>query len=54
MLIDALTFALEKSGCLDNFWGKLDAGSDATLAVAASARRFWPQPASPTGPRPRW
>lgn len=40
MLIDALTFALEKSGCLDNFWGKLDAGSDATLAVAASARPF--------------
>ena len=40
MLIDALTFALEKSGCLENFWGKLDAGSDATLAVAASARPF--------------
>ena len=26
MLIDSLTFTLEKSGCLDAFWGKLDAG----------------------------
>lgn len=40
MLIDSLTFALEKSGCLENFWGKLDDGADATLAVAASARPF--------------
>ena len=40
MLIDSLTFALEKSGCLENFWGKLDAGEDATLAIAASARPF--------------
>ncbi len=40
MLIDSLTFALEKSGCLEAFWGKLDSGTDATLAVAASARPF--------------
>ena len=40
MLIDSLAFTLEKSGCLDTFWGKLDAGADATLAVAASARPF--------------
>ena len=40
VLIDSLTFALEKSGCLDAFWGKLDAGEDATLGVAASARPF--------------
>lgn len=40
MLIDALAFTLEKSGCLEAFWGKLDAGRDATLAVAASARPF--------------
>ena len=40
MLIDSLAFALEKSGCLDTFWGKLDAGEDATLGVAASARPF--------------
>ncbi|WP_236643513.1 transcription-repair coupling factor, partial [Enterorhabdus sp. P55] len=40
MLIDSLTFALERSGCLDAFWGKLDAGEDATLGVAASARPF--------------
>ena len=40
MLIDSLTFVLEKSGCLDAFWGKLDAGEDATLGVAASARPF--------------
>ena len=40
MLIDSLTFALEKSGCLDAFWGKLDAGEDASLGVASSARPF--------------
>ena len=40
MLIDSLAFTLEKSGCLDAFWGKLDAGTDATLGVAASARPF--------------
>ena len=40
MLIDSLAFTLEKSGCLDAFWGKLDAGVDATLGVAASARPF--------------
>ena len=34
MLIDSLTFVLEKSGALDDFWGKLDAGTDATLGVA--------------------
>ena len=39
MLIDSLAFTLEKSGCLDAFWGKLDAGTDATLGVAASADR---------------
>ncbi|MFR1641056.1 MAG: CarD family transcriptional regulator, partial [Eggerthellaceae bacterium] len=31
---------LEKSGCLDAFWGKLDAGEDGTLGVASSARPF--------------
>ena len=40
VLIDSLAFTLEKSGCLDTFWGKLDAGEDATLGVAASARPF--------------
>ncbi len=40
MLIDSLTFTLEKSGCLDTFWGKLDAGEDGTLGVANSARPF--------------
>ena len=40
MLIDALTFVMEKSGCLDDFWGKLDAGQDAALGVANSARPF--------------
>ena len=40
MLIDSLTFALEKSGCLENFWGRLDLGEDSTLAIAASARPF--------------
>ena len=40
MLIDSLTFALEKSGCLEAFWGKLDAGTDAALGVANSARPF--------------
>jgi transcription-repair coupling factor (superfamily II helicase) len=40
MLIDSLTFSIEQSGCLDDFWGKLDAGDDATLGVANSARPF--------------
>ncbi len=40
MLIDSLVFTLEKSGCLDTFWGKLDAGEDATLGIASSARPF--------------
>ncbi len=40
MLIDALTYALERSDALEVFWGKLDAGEDATLGVASSARPF--------------
>ena len=40
MLIDALSYTLERSGCVERFWGKLDAGQDATLGVAASARPF--------------
>ena len=38
MLIDSLTFTLEKSGALDAFWNKLDVGEDGTLGVASSAR----------------
>ena len=37
MLIDSLTFVLEKSGALDDFWGKLDAGTDATLGVICAS-----------------
>ena len=40
MLIDSLTFALERSGCLETFWGKLDEGADSALGVANSARPF--------------
>ena len=40
MLIDLLSQTLERSGALENFWGKLDAGSDATIGVASSARPF--------------
>ncbi len=40
MLVDSLTFQMEKSGCVETFWGKLDRGLDATLAVASSARPF--------------
>ena len=40
MLIDSLTYALEHSGALETFWGKLDAGEDAALGVASSARPF--------------
>lgn len=40
MLIDGLTRVLERSGCLEGFWGKLDEGADASLGVAASARPF--------------
>lgn len=41
MLIDLLSQTLERSGALENFWGKLDAGADATIGVASSARRSW-------------
>lgn len=40
MLIDLLAQTLERSGALDNFWGKLDANQDATIGVASSARPF--------------
>ncbi|WP_165060367.1 transcription-repair coupling factor [Adlercreutzia sp. ZJ154] len=40
MIIDALANILDKSHCLDEFWGALGSGSDATLAVASSARPF--------------
>ncbi|MDO5334871.1 MAG: transcription-repair coupling factor [Coriobacteriia bacterium] len=38
MLIDILAQTFERSGALKSFWGKLDAGGDATLGVASSAR----------------
>ena len=40
MLVDSLAFALERSGCLEAFWGALDKGRDAALGVANSARPF--------------
>jgi transcription-repair coupling factor (superfamily II helicase) len=40
MLIDMLSAQLIKSGALENAWGKLDAGQDATIGVASSARPF--------------
>ena len=40
MLIDALAAALEESGALAEVYAKLDAGGDAALAIAASARPF--------------
>ncbi len=52
MLIDSLTFVLEKSGALEDFWGKLDAGEDATLGVASSARPFLASAEFSRSPRP--
>lgn len=40
MLIDALAEVLESSGCVKEFWAKLDGGADATLGVVSSARPF--------------
>lgn len=40
MLIDALVFSLVKSGCVQHFWEKLDAQTDASLGIASSARPF--------------
>ncbi len=40
MLIDMLSAQLAKSGALENAWSKLDAGQDATIGVASSARPF--------------
>lgn len=38
MLIDALANIIEDSGCVAEFWGKLDQGEDATLGIVSSAR----------------
>ena len=40
MLVNALAYRLEKSPEIKEFWGKLDAGSDATMGIASSARPF--------------
>ncbi len=40
MLIDALSHAIDNSGALQDIDEKLDAGQDATLGVASSARPF--------------
>ncbi len=40
MLIDMLSASFAKSGALDDAWEKLDAGQDATIGVASSARPF--------------
>ena len=40
MLIDALTRALRESGALSAVYDKLDAGEDAALGIASSARAF--------------
>ena len=39
MLIDLLR-RRSTLRCFENFWGKLDAGADATIGVASSARPF--------------
>lgn len=40
MLIDSLSRALDENGALETVYAKLDAGEDAALGVAASARPF--------------
>lgn len=40
MLIDLLSATLQKSKALDAAWGKMDAGEDAVIGVASSARPF--------------
>lgn len=52
MLIDALTYVLEKSEALSGFWGKLGEGEDAALSVASSARPFLVAAAFERNPRP--
>lgn len=38
MLIDAIANIIDSSGCVSNFWGKLDKEEDATLGIVSSAR----------------
>ncbi len=52
MLIDLLAATLAKSGALDEVWTKLDAGADATLGVASSARPFLVAACFVRDPRP--
>ena len=40
MLIDALSYAIDKSGALEDIYQRLDGGQDATLGIASSARPF--------------
>ena len=40
MLIDALTRAVRESGAIATVYDKLDAGADAALGIASSARAF--------------
>ena len=41
MLIDALVHPLDRCEDVKAFWGKLDAGQDATMGLASSARPFF-------------
>ena len=52
MLIDLLAAVLRKSGALDAAWSKLDAGEDATVGVASSARPFLAAARFVSDPRP--
>ena len=51
MLIERLAHTLEKCQELEGFWSKIDAGEDATLAVASSARPFLVSAAFERNPR---
>ena len=52
MLVDALADVLANSGCVENFWGKLDAGEDAALGVVSSARPFFVSARFARNPQP--
>lgn len=52
MLIDAIADIIDSSGCVSNFWGKLDKGEDATLGIVSSARPLFVASCFAKGPRP--
>lgn len=52
MLINAIADIIDNSGCVANFWGKLDKGEDASLGIVSSARPLFVAACFARDPKP--